>query len=224
MLTLTREQSRAVDRLAIEQFGMTGLVLMENAGRGCAEWLQSLGISGRVTICCGGGNNGGDGLVMARHLENAGVRVEAGLFADPGRVGGDAGANLRILEAGGTPLRVFREGCPLAELESFLQGSEWIVDALVGTGATGPLRGALASVIGAINRQHVRVLAVDVPSGLDCDTGRPWGECVRATHTATMVAPKRGFAAGRDFTGEIHVVGIGVPVRLLTCLGQRPRV
>ena len=106
MLTLTREQSRDVDRRAVEQYGMTGLVLMENAGRGCAELLLTLGISGRVAICCGRGNNGGDGFVIARHLENAGVDVDVGLFAEESRIDGDAAANLRTLRAAGTPIRV----------------------------------------------------------------------------------------------------------------------
>lgn len=214
MLTLTRDQSRAVDRLAIEQYGLTGLVLMENAGRGCAELLLKLGISGRVAICCGGGNNGGDGLVIARHLENAGIEVEIGLFADQSKLTGDAGANLRIVRAAGTPLRslVGRED----EADRFLAGADWIVDALLGTGVTAPVRDPLAGVIAAINRASARVLAVDLPSGLDCDTGEPWGACVRATHTATMVSLKSGFSSAAEFIGEVRVIDIGIPRQLLT--------
>lgn len=214
MLTLTRDQSRAVDRLAVDQYGMTGLVLMENAGRGCAELLLKLGINGRVAICCGSGNNGGDGFVIARHLENAGVAVDVALFADEGRITGDAAANLRILRAAGTPLRVFC-GDP-SETDAFFQNADWIVDALLGTGVTAPVRDPLAGVIVAINRQASRVLAIDLPSGLDCDSGRPWGVCVRATHTATMVSHKQGFASAREYTGEVHVIDIGIPRRLLT--------
>jgi len=214
MHTLTREQSRAVDRLAVEQFGMSGLVLMENAGRGCAELLIKLGISGRVAICCGRGNNGGDGFVIARHLENAGIDVDVALFAEESRVEGDAAANLRILRMAGTPLRIMTG--EIGQTQAFLTGADWIVDALLGTGVAGPLREPLAGVIGAINRQPARILAVDVPSGLDCDTGQPWGACVRATHTATMVAAKQGFAAAARFVGEVHEIGIGIPRRLLT--------
>jgi NAD(P)H-hydrate epimerase len=214
MLLLTREQSRAVDWLAVEQYGMSGLVLMENAGRGCAELLLELGIAGRVAICCGGGNNGGDGFVIARHLENAGVEVEIGLFADEGKLTGDAAANLRIVRAAGTPLRIL-SGQP-EETDGFLKGADWIVDALLGTGVAAPVRDPLAGVIAAINRQQTRVLAIDLPSGLDCDTGQPWGACVRATQTATMVALKQGFVTAGEFTGEVHVIGIGIPRRLLT--------
>lgn len=216
MQTLTREQSRAVDRLAVEQYGLSGLVLMENAGRGCAELLLSLGIAGRVAICCGGGNNGGDGLVIARHLENAGIDVEIGLFAEESKLTGDAGVNLRIVRAAGTPLRSLVGQA--AEIEAFLAGADWIVDALLGTGVTAPVRDPLAGVIAAINGAQSRVLAVDLPSGLDCDTGQPWGVCVRAAHTATMVAPKRGFEAAAEFTGEVHLIDIGIPRRLLTAL------
>ena len=218
MLTLTREESRAVDRVAMERFGMSGLVLMENAGRGCADLLLRLGIAGRVTICCGSGNNGGDGFVIARHLENAGIDVRVGLFAPEEKVRGDAAANLRILQAAGTPLTVFPDGGTPEGVDAFLDGADWIVDALLGTGVAGPVREPLAGVIEAINRAGRRVLAIDLPSGLDCDTGRPWGSCVRASQTATMVASKQGFAAAAEFTGEVHVVGIGIPRRLLTCL------
>jgi NAD(P)H-hydrate epimerase len=217
MVTLTREQSRAVDRVAVERYGMSGLVLMENAGRGCAELLRSLGIDGRVAICCGSGNNGGDGFVMARHLENAGVDAQIGLMTLPEKVQGDAAANLRVVQAAGTPLSVFPEAGHSAGLDAFLAGADWVVDALLGTGVAGPVRGPLAAAIEAINRSGRRVLAVDLPSGLDCDTGRPWGACVRATHTATMVAWKAGFAAAAEYTGTVHVVEIGIPRRLLTC-------
>jgi len=218
MQPLTREQSRAIDQIAIDRYGMSGLVLMENAGRGCAELLLRLGLKGRATICCGHGNNGGDGMVIARHLENAGVEVQVGLFADVGQVKGDALANLQIVQAAGTPLTVFSSGVAEEEAAGFLQGADWVVDALLGTGVTGPVRGAAAAVISAINRQSRPVLAVDLPSGLDCDTGKPWGECVKATDTATMVAPKQGFAVAQSWTGTVHVIDIGIPRRLLTCL------
>lgn len=214
MLVLTREQSRTVDRLAVEQYGMSGLVLMENAGRGCAQLLLKLGVTGRVAICCGRGNNGGDGFVIARHLENAGVEVEVGLFAEESRIEGDAAANLRILRAAGTPLRVMTGEA--AETDAFLQAADWVVDALLGTGVTGPVRDPLAGVIAAINRQGSRVLAIDLPSGLDCDTGESWGACVRATQTATMVSLKPGLARAAEFTGEVQVIDIGIPRRLLT--------
>src|SRR5438132_1140048 len=103
---LSRDEVRLLDRQAIEEFGMPGVVLMENAGRGAAELLVALGINGPVVICCGKGNNGGDGFVMARHLELQGVRVRVLLFAKPQTLAGDAAVNYRILERAGTPLTV----------------------------------------------------------------------------------------------------------------------
>jgi NAD(P)H-hydrate epimerase len=103
-----------------------------------------------------------------------------------------------------------------AETDDFLREADWIVDALLGTGVAAPVRDPLSGVIAAINRRQTRVLAVDLPSGLDCDSGRPWGVCVCATHTATMVSHKRGFAAAGEFTGKVHVIDIGIPRRLLT--------
>src|SRR5215472_571114 len=98
---LSRDEVRELDRRAIEEYGVPGVVLMENAGRGTAELLRSLGVRGPVVICCGKGNNGGDGFVMARHLDNAGVAVRLLLFADPDRLTGDAAVNYRILARAG---------------------------------------------------------------------------------------------------------------------------
>ena len=185
---LTREQVRDVDRRAIDDYGMVGLVLMENAGRNSAELLRTLNIHGRVTICCGKGNNGGDGFVIARHLENAGVDVRVLLCVPPASLTGDAKSNLNI-----------------------------IVDALLGTGTQGTIREPFVSAITAINSSGCKVYAIDLPSGLDCDTGQPLGVCVRANHTATFVARKIGFdiPGSAEWTGTVHVIDIGVPRSLL---------
>lgn len=218
---LTRDQVRDVDRRAVEVYGLPSIVLMENAGRGCAELLLRLGVQGRVAICCGRGNNGGDGFVIARHLENAGVEVQVLLFADPAAAEGDAAVNLRVLQAAQTPLRVFPDAPDVAVLEEQLSTAEWIVDALLGTGTRGEVREPFGTIIEAVNRAQKKVLAVDLPSGLDCDAGRPLGPCVRADHTASFVARKQGFDAAEaaEFTGRVHVVDIGVPRRLLTSFG-----
>jgi NAD(P)H-hydrate epimerase len=159
--------------------------------------------------------------VIARHLENAGVDVSVLVFAAAVAIGGDAGVNLAVLQAAGTPLRFFPHSPAADELDRLLVGTRWIVDALLGTGTRGTVREPFCTVIDAINRSGARVLAVDLPSGLDCDTGLPLGPCVRAAHTATFVAAKRGFEhpGAHEFTGEVHVVGIGVPRRLLTSIG-----
>lgn len=219
MRALSRAEVREVDRRALEEFGMPGLLLMENAGRGCAELLLTLraGAGRKVVICCGKGNNGGDGLVMARHLENAGLAVTVLLFADPGEVSGDAAVNLGIVEASGIPLCSMPEP-NRREIEAALSEADWVVDALLGTGTTGAIREPYGTVISAINASGRPVFAVDLPSGLDCDRGVPLGPCVRATHTATLVARKPGFdqPEARAWTGKVDVVDIGTPRRLLT--------
>jgi NAD(P)H-hydrate epimerase len=211
--TMTREQVREIDRRAIEEYGLPGVVLMENAGRGTAELLVRLGTAGPVVICAGRGNNGGDGFVIARHLENRGDRVKVLLFCDPQELRGDAAINYRVIEKAGTPMRVLGSRPDPHELDGELAAADWIVDALLGTGTRGEIREPYITAIQRINAAGKRVLAVDLPSGLDCDTGQPLGECVRADHTATFVAVKHGFEApGADqWTGTVHVIDIGVP-------------
>lgn len=222
--SLTREEVRAVDRRAIDEFGMTGLVLMENAGRGTAERLLALGVDGPVIVCAGKGNNGGDGFVIARHLELLGCDVRVLLFANPSELSRDAAVNWRILEAAETPRVVLGRQPPLSDIDHALSHADWIVDALLGTGTLGEVREPYRTAIAAINRSARKVLAVDLPSGLDCDTGEPIETlvdgipvCVRAAHTATFVARKRGFdlPTSQAFTGDVHVVGIGAPKKLI---------
>jgi NAD(P)H-hydrate epimerase len=212
---LTRAQVREVDRRAIEDFGVPGVVLMENAGRGAASVLLELGASGPVVICCGKGNNGGDGFVIARHLDNHGVVVRILLFAKPNDLTGDAQTNFRIVEKSGLTIAILPEP---AEVTRALAAASWIVDALFGTGLGGPVRPPYDGVIEAVNASGKPVLAVDLPSGLDCDTGFPMGPTVRAGHTVTFVEPKAGFAnpEAREWLGEVHVVDIGAPRAALT--------
>lgn len=206
---LSRDEVREVDRRAIEEFGLPGVVLMENAGRGTAELLMSLGVYGRVVVCCGKGNNGGDGFVIARHLANRQVSVRVLLFSRPEELAGDAATNYQVVRRSGLPLSFYPEPPPRVELDT----AAWIVDALFGTGLSGPVRAPFDQIIAAINDSPARVLAVDVPSGLDCDTGRPLGATVRANHTATFVAQKMGFAepAAREWLGKVHVIDIAAP-------------
>jgi NAD(P)H-hydrate epimerase len=218
--SLTREEVRDVDRRAIEEFGLPGIVLMENAGRGTAELLIEQNIGGPVVIVAGKGNNGGDGFVIARHVENYGFDVRVLLFADPHELTGDALTNYRVISAAGMRIRE----CARADREEWkdeLRSASWIVDALLGTGTRGRVREPFGTVIEEINASGVPVLAVDLPSGLDCDTGEPLGPCVRAVHTATFAAPKRGFESpgAAAYTGKMHVIDIGVPRSLLTRLG-----
>ena len=215
---LSREEVRELDRRAIEEFGVPGVVLMENAGRGAAEMLVGLGCRGPVVICCGKGNNGGDGFVIARHLDNSSIPVRVLLFARPDDLTGDAAVNYQIIARSGLPIEVYTgDSWDESALQDHLTKAEWIVDALFGTGLTGPVRKPLDRVIAAINTSRAHILAVDIPSGLDCDTGQPLGPTVRAEHTVTFVAEKKGFAnaSGQEWIGQIHVVDIGAPRRLL---------
>jgi NAD(P)H-hydrate epimerase len=230
MARLARQEVRELDRLAIEEYGVAGVVLMENAGANAARLLEAHGISGTVVIACGRGNNGGDGFVIARHLDAAGYEVRMLLAARVESHAGDAAINLRIAERSGVPI-VCLADAEEAEWRRGVAGAAWIVDALLGTGAAGPPRGAIATAIGAINSVRAalsetttRVLAVDLPSGLDADTGETPGECVRADLTATFVAEKAGFAnpAAAAFTGSVHVLGIGAPGSLLRRFGVSP--
>jgi NAD(P)H-hydrate epimerase len=215
---LSRAEVRDIDRRAIEEYGVPGVVLMENAGRGAAEVLLRLGVRCPVCVCCGKGNNGGDGFVIARHLDNAGVPVEILLFCAPEELTGDAAVNERIAARSGLPLRSFPgKDLDLAPVQEALARAEWVIDALFGTGLGGPIRAPLDGVIAAINGSPAKVLAVDIPSGLDCDHGAPLGPTVRAHHTVTFVAQKKGFAnsAAAAWLGQVHVVGIGAPRVLL---------
>ena len=214
---LDRSHCRRVDQLAVEQYGMHGLVLMENAGRGVADTLCGLGIAGPVVICCGRGNNAGDGFVVARHLDLRGCRVRVLVWAEPDELGGDAGANYRILAKTDVPIEHFGPTHDADRLARHLDGAAWVVDALLGTGARGEPRPPLDAVIDQLNAAPAPRLAVDLPSGLDCDTGQPSSHTIRASHTCTFVAPKPGFfvpGAGQ-YTGQVHVLDIGTPRKLV---------
>ena len=215
---MSRNAVRLVDRRAIEEYGLPGIVLMENAGRGCCELLYSLGIAGPVIICAGKGNNAGDGFVMARHLDNRGHTVRLLMFCDPDELRGDARTNFHVIQSANVPWEVLGDHPQPAVLRDRLSQANWIVDALLGTGTQGNVREPYVTAIQAINEASAAVLAVDLPSGMDCDTGQPLGCCVQAEHTATFVARKIGFDApdAADLTGAVHVIDIGAPRALLT--------
>ncbi len=214
---LTRQQVRELDRRAIEEFGVPGIVLMENAGRGVAETICQLGLPGPVVICCGKGNNAGDGLVIARHLENRGYGVHVLLWAAPEELPPDAATNLRIVQTSGIPLDVLGADHWQSVLEEALATAGTLVDALLGTGARGEPRPPLDAVIGRMNASGRPIVAVDLPSGLDCDTGEAATHTIRAGHTCTFVAPKPGLvlASAAPYVGRLHVIDIGAPRKLL---------
>jgi NAD(P)H-hydrate epimerase len=223
----SREQSRRVDQLAQQEFGFSGLVLMENAGRGVADVLCRLGIHGPVVICCGKGNNAGDGFVIARHLDLRGHKVHVLLWAEPDELTGDAAANYQILRKTDVPIEVFGRAAALdrERLRGLLAGAAWIVDGLLGTGARGEPRPPLDAVIDELNTAAAPKLAVDLPSGLDCDTGQPSSHTVRAAETCTFVTAKTGFfaPAAAAYLGRLHVLDIGVPRKLMERVAEETR-
>ncbi len=216
MQALTREQIREIDRRAIEDYGMAGVVLMENAGRNAAELIRASikETDQPVAVCilCGRGNNGGDGFVIARHLCNAGLKVEIILLADPEKLAPDAKTNHDIAHKMEIPIRPFAE----SDAAACVSRAQVVVDALLGTGFTGDVRPPLDRAIELINSaDHALKVAIDVPSGLNCNTGQPAATTVRADLTITFVAPKIGFASAADYTGRILTADIGAPRTLL---------
>ena len=210
MKTLTREQVRSVDRMAVEDFHIPSIILMENAGRGATEVLVRLGIRGEVIVLCGCGNNAGDGLVVARHLDRQAFPVRVVCATDPTEWQGDTATNYRIASASKIPI------CPFADVDTIsdeLKQADWIVDALLGTGTRGAPRSPLDDMIRRANDTNTKRLALDLPSGLDCDTGEHSDPTFSADHTCTFVAAKPGLIAqgARQFVGQLHVVDIGVP-------------
>ncbi|WP_442484065.1 NAD(P)H-hydrate epimerase [Aeoliella sp. SH292] len=225
-IALTRQQSREVDRIAINQYGMSGLVLMENAGRGCVDLLERRGIAGPVAILCGKGNNGGDGFVIARHLEIRGYEARVILVPRPEELTGDAAANFQILRKSGSMIIPLADEGGSAALPDALdhacQGCDWLVDCLLGTGATDDPRPPYDSIIEWMNAEPAKRLAIDVPSGLDCDTGIASATTVRANVTATFVTTKVGYAnpSAQAYLGEVEVIDIGIPRKLLEEIPQ----
>jgi NAD(P)H-hydrate epimerase len=229
-LVMSRDEVRAIDAWAINELGIPGVVLMENAGRSCAELLaEKLSIVGRglprqtssktampqVCIFCGTGNNGGDGFVIARHLLNYRFNVIVVICGDRDKIKGDARTNLDILaklNARIEQLDLSDTGNISNSVASLAEGADMIVDAIFGTGLAGQLRDEFIRLIENINALQCPILAVDIPSGLDCDTGLPLGAAIKADCTVTFVAVKKGFVTenARPYTGQIYVASIGV--------------
>ena len=213
---LTREQSRLVDKLAIEN-GITGISLMENAAKRCVILLTELKIESAV-ICCGTGNNGGDGFVIARRLAVQGVPVKTILCGDPDKIEGDALTNYGITQSLDVQILQLEDDWSDSELAHRVsvvenQPVDCIVDCLLGTGSVGDPRPPMDRVINALNGVEARRFAVDVPSGLDCETGVPGKPTFKADMTCTFVAKKTGFAneAAKPYLGTVRVGTIGVP-------------
>jgi len=220
---VTAAEMRELDRATIEEIGLPGVTLMETAGRGvAAAAARMVSAGGRVAVVCGPGNNGGDGFVAARVLRGQGIDATAYLAAGRDAIRGHARDHLGVLErAGGVALAIDT----LAALEAHrgaIAGAALVVDALFGVGLARPIEGHLAAVVAAMN-EAPRRLAVDIPSGLDTDTGRTLGAAVQADRTVTMGALKVALVSSPGFAacGEVEVVDIGIPPALLAASSVR---
>ncbi len=217
-IVMSRDEVRAFDRWAINELGIPGVVLMENAGRSCAELIKEKladVTTPKVCIFCGTGNNGGDGYVIARHLLNSGFSVVVVIIGDRNKIKGDAKINLDILERLGQPIeRLNLSDSDIAgRVKGFAAGADMLVDGLFGTGLGGKLSNEYKQLIESINAQDCPILAVDIPSGLDCDVGEPLGAGIKASWTVTFAAVKKGFTSANtaaQYTGEVFVASIGV--------------
>lgn len=211
------DEVRALDAAAIDEYGLPGVCLMENAGAGAAAVTrQMLGTSaGPVAILAGPGNNGGDGFVVVRELLCAGVDARVGLLSPREKVGGDAAINLEILEAAGVEIATCDETPEKAE--DLLDGAALAVDALLGTGLSGEVREPARSMVQTLNRADVPVLSLDAPTGIRGDTGEVLGVAVRADTTVTFAAVKAGLhkGDGPGYAGRLVLADIGAPGELL---------
>jgi len=216
MILVTAAEMQQIDRQAIEAFGIPGRVLMENAGRGATRFLfeQFSNLKNKhVAIIAGRGNNGGDGFVIARYLAQSGIPVKVYLLSRSNLVKGDAAANLKLLKLLAVPVIEIPDDASFSARQSAMNDPDVWVDAILGTGLKSDVEGYFKTVINFINSLHKPVFAVDIPSGLNSDTGQPCGVCIRARATATFAFAKTGHMVypGTDYTGVLKIVDIGIP-------------
>jgi len=192
------------------------VVLMENAGRGAAEIIiEKFKSQGFLKVCifCGTGNNGGDGFVIARHLKNAGFDVAVIICGPASKIKGDALINYQIIRNMKIAVQEFQSPGEITnQIKSVANNRDIIVDAIFGTGFTGQLSQEFTALIDAINAINKPIIAVDIPSGLDCDTGQPLNTSIKASATITFAAAKKGYLnpQSEQYTGEIYVASIGI--------------
>jgi len=224
---MTRKQIREFDRIAIEHFQIPSIVLMENAARAATDELCRYAAGGQrdliprsAVVLCGPGNNGGDGLVMARHLRLRGWQPKVLLFANPEELSQDSSTNHRILSLTDVPIVECRDATETWLSDQFSK-VDWIIDGLLGTGAKPPLRPPLGDLVEVANRSSASRMSIDLPSGLDCDTDLTGQSVFKAALTITFVAlkPVMQTDTGKSCCGQIRIVDIGAPtaeiIRLL---------
>ncbi|MFO7884591.1 MAG: NAD(P)H-hydrate dehydratase [Desulfobacteraceae bacterium] len=219
MLVVTAETMQKIDREAIESFGIPGQVLMENAGRSAFEMLQDMVSdigSKKICILAGRGNNGGDGFVMARYLFGTGTTARVVLLSNKDKIKGDALKNLTLLEKleSETGKKIVYETPDLEavlEKKSFILNHDLFIDAILGTGLKSDVRGMFKEVIELVNKSGTPIFSVDIPSGLDADTGEKKGVCINAFATATFGLLKTGLVLNDQCTGRVKPIDIGIP-------------
>ncbi|MEW6117977.1 MAG: NAD(P)H-hydrate dehydratase [Nitrospirota bacterium] len=212
MKVVTAEEMREIDRSTIEGYGIPGSVLMERAGLAVASRVRALSLPNKVLVLCGGGNNGGDGLVVARNLFNWGFNVKVLMTAKRDSLSPDCRQQFQIAKEIGLPIE-YRTKLTRADIHSAV-----VVDAVFGTGLSRPVRGEVAGIFAFLNNSAATVIAVDIPSGISSDTGDVLGEALMADYTVTFGLPKRGhlLGPGAAYTGRLFVEDIGFPSKLLT--------
>ncbi len=226
MYLVTARQMKEMDRLTIESFGIPGIVLMESAGRGAVDALFRHFPNIRhmkVGIAAGRGNNGGDGFVIARYLAGTHVPLAVYLLSKRGRVRGDAAANLKLLDEMEIPVHEVPDNAAFESYRGRMKQCDLWIDAMLGTGLTSEVRGLFKEMITFLNTLQKPIIAIDIPSGLDSDTGRPRGSCIKATVTVTFGLPKIGHAVlpGTEYVGKLEVVDIGIPPVVVDEIGPK---
>jgi NAD(P)H-hydrate epimerase len=219
MKILTAGEMRRIDRIAIEELGIPGMVLMENAGLRVVRALRARRedvARERIVVVAGKGNNGGDGFVVARHLANSGARPEVMLLAAKDEVRGDAAVNLAIILKMGLPLAEARTEAEWRKVRGTVLRASIVVDAILGTGLDKPLEGLYAAAVEDINKSPAFKVSVDIPSGLSSDTFETIGPSVKADLTVALAAPKivHVFPPAAERVGELVVAPIGIPPAL----------
>lgn len=225
---ITSQQIQRLDSIAINQYKIDSLFLMENAGRSVADEVVSILKNKKIkkiAIICGKGNNGGDGFVAARYLINQGFEVKNFLLGKVKEITSDSRANLDMLLKSNQKILEIPNLKAFNSMEKNIKDCSLIIDAIFGVGLKGKVKEPFKTVINFLNRSGKMVVSIDVPSGLDANTGLPLGVCVKADKTISFTLAKKGFFLnqGPDFVGKLKIAGIGIPKSLIQRIEDESR-
>jgi hydroxyethylthiazole kinase-like uncharacterized protein yjeF len=212
MRKVTIQQIRSLDEQSINTYGIPAQVLMDHAGKAVADEAREVLIKKRnkVAVFCGPGNNGGDGLAAARWLYHYGARAEVFFVGELADASLETRLNFAIIENLHIPVHKIQDNWPF--LKEQIRYFNLVIDGLLGTGSHGPIRGLYKIIIDDLNKSGVKIISIDIPGGLNADTGQPLGSCVLAAVTVTIGFPKKGFGrlAAKKYTGKVVVADIGL--------------